>query len=37
MKDLKKKFHEDFLDPTTRETDILMIITRLKNYKDFIH
>lgn len=37
MSDLKPMFDRDFINEETKERDILQIIKRLKNLKDFLH
>ena len=37
MIELKPMFDRDFINEETKERDILQIIKRLKNVKDFLH
>jgi hypothetical protein len=37
LAELQSIYEADFLMPETRETDIIEIIKRVKNLKDFLH
>lgn len=37
MAELRVKFEQDFINEETKERDILEVIKRLKNIKDFLH